>query len=46
MNKVLGYCKECGTELTLQDKIKGYNIYECRHCYYPAHADELEDTDK
>lgn len=39
--KIIGYCKECGSELFLENKIYGYNIYEYTHCYYPSHCKEL-----
>ena len=39
---IIGYCKECGNEIEVQDKIDGYNIYECSLCKYPSHIIEIE----
>jgi DNA-directed RNA polymerase subunit RPC12/RpoP len=41
---VVGYCKECGAEVTDWDEMEGYEgIYECPKCYHPHAKGELWD---
>ena len=34
-NKLVGYCKECRTEIYEWNKIKNSDEYECSKCHYP-----------
>ncbi len=37
MRHVIGYCKECGGEVSGENAIFGYpNIFECTKCKHPS----------
>jgi hypothetical protein len=43
MKKPIGYCKECGAEVYISNKIPEYEVYECPLCHHPHSKDELWD---
>ena len=42
VNEVVGYCSECGAEVTSNDAVSEYQeVYECHVCGHPHSKDEL-----
>lgn len=47
MEKLIGFCKECGLQVKESDNLSDIgheNIYECSHCGHPHTINELWST--